>query len=79
MTNSIHQSHNVDGAFTPNDAETSNAARNPYFRGPVLLVDDVVDSRWTLTVCAWLLRSIGSGDVLPLALSLKDPGQDQEE
>ena len=26
------------------------------YDGPVLLVDDMVDSRWTLTVAAWLLR-----------------------
>ena len=38
--------------------------------GPVLLVDDMVDSRWTLTVAAWLLRSHGSGEVFPLALAL---------
>ncbi len=38
--------------------------------GPVLLVDDMVDSRWTLTVAAWLLRSKGSGEVWPLALAL---------
>ena len=37
---------------------------------PVLLVDDMVDSRWTLTVAAWLLRSHGSGEVFPLALAL---------
>jgi ATP-dependent DNA helicase RecQ len=30
----------------------------------------MVDSRWTLTVAAWLLRTHGSGPVLPLALAL---------
>jgi ATP-dependent DNA helicase RecQ len=35
----------------------------------VLLVDDVVDSGWTLTVLAALLRQAGSGPVLPLALA----------
>jgi ATP-dependent DNA helicase RecQ len=38
-------------------------------REPVLLVDDLVDSRWTLTVAAWLLRSHGSGEVWPFALA----------
>jgi ATP-dependent DNA helicase RecQ len=33
------------------------------------LVDDMVDSRWTLTVAAWLLRKNGSGDVWSMALS----------
>jgi ATP-dependent DNA helicase RecQ len=36
---------------------------------PVLLVDDTVDSRWTLTVCAALLREAGSGPVIPFALA----------
>ncbi|WP_413785785.1 RecQ family ATP-dependent DNA helicase [Intrasporangium zincisolvens] len=39
--------------------------------GPVLLVDDVADSRWTLTVCAGLLREAGAPGVLPLALALE--------
>jgi ATP-dependent DNA helicase RecQ len=38
--------------------------------GPVLLVDDIVDSGWTLTVAGWLLRTHGSGDVLPFALAV---------
>jgi ATP-dependent DNA helicase RecQ len=37
--------------------------------GPVLLVDDVRRSGWTLTVAAWLLRAReGVGDVLPLVV-----------
>ena len=38
--------------------------------GPVLLVDDIVDSRWTMTVAAYKLRSKGCGEVFPLALSV---------
>ena len=37
--------------------------------GPVLLVDDVADSRWTLTLAAVLLRLHGSGPVFPFALA----------
>jgi len=37
--------------------------------GPVLLVDDSVDSRWTMTVASMLLRSNGAGAVLPFALA----------
>jgi ATP-dependent DNA helicase RecQ len=37
--------------------------------GPVLLVDDMVDSRWTLTVAAYLLKEHGCGIVYPLALA----------
>ena len=36
---------------------------------PVLLVDDVIDTRWTSAVAARLLRRAGSGPVLPLALA----------
>jgi ATP-dependent DNA helicase RecQ len=36
---------------------------------PVLVVDDVVDSGWTLTVAALLLREHGSGPVYPFALA----------
>jgi ATP-dependent DNA helicase RecQ len=35
----------------------------------VLLLDDIVDSRWTFTVVAALLRQAGSGPVFPLALA----------
>ncbi|MEN3299134.1 DEAD/DEAH box helicase [Pseudonocardia sp.] len=37
--------------------------------GPVLLVDDVVDSGWTMTVAARALRKAGAPAVLPLALA----------
>jgi ATP-dependent DNA helicase RecQ len=37
--------------------------------GPVLLVDDVVDSGWTMTVAARLLRRAGASAVLPFALA----------
>jgi ATP-dependent DNA helicase RecQ len=66
MANSTQQARNVDGAISINGAVPT---------GPVLLVDDMVDSRWTLTVAAWLLRKHGSGEVWPLALS--QTGQDQ--
>ena len=61
MANSSQQARNLDGALTmPADALPD---------GPVLLVDDMVDSRWTVTIAAWLLRSNGSGEVWPLALA----------
>jgi ATP-dependent DNA helicase RecQ len=37
--------------------------------GPVLLVDDLVDSRWTMTVAGRALRRAGAGSVLPFALA----------
>lgn len=38
------------------------------FDGPVLLVDDTVRSRWTLTVASALLAEVGATSVLPLAI-----------
>ncbi|MFB9641211.1 RecQ family ATP-dependent DNA helicase [Agromyces lapidis] len=39
--------------------------------GPVLLVDDLADSRWTLTIAARELRLAGAAEVLPFALALR--------
>lgn len=39
--------------------------------GPVLVVDDLVDSRWTMTVAARTLRQAGATEVLPFALALR--------
>ena len=61
MANSTKQAQNIDGSLA------ITAAAIP--TGPVLLVDDMVDSRWTFTVAAWLLRDHGSGEVWPLALA----------
>jgi ATP-dependent DNA helicase RecQ len=48
--------------------------RDRWRAGPVLLVDDMVDSAWTLTVVAALLRQAGSGPVWPLALAATSAG-----
>jgi len=61
MANSTQQARNIDGSLALNG--------QPIPPGPVLLVDDMVDSCWTLTVSAWLLRKNGSGAVWPMALS----------
>ena len=63
--NRFHQCRNLDGVFAIDD---------PIPEGPVLLVDDVVDSGWTLTVIAALLRQAGSGPVRPLALTTSSLG-----
>jgi ATP-dependent DNA helicase RecQ len=67
MANSTQQARNIDGSLAING--------QPIPHGPVLLVDDMVDSRWTLTVSAWLLRKSGSGEIWPLALA--ETGHDQ--
>jgi ATP-dependent DNA helicase RecQ len=58
--NSFHQCQNLDGVFEVVDNIPAS---------PVLLVDDVVDSRWTVTVLAALLIQAGSGLVYPIALA----------
>jgi ATP-dependent DNA helicase RecQ len=45
---------------------TSRDETEPLPPGPVLLVDDVARTGWTLTVAAALLRDGGAGPVLPL-------------
>lgn len=66
MANSTQQARNVDGSLGFSGAAIPT--------GPVLLVDDMVDSRWTLTVAAWLLRSHGAGEVYPVALAQTGQG-----
>jgi ATP-dependent DNA helicase RecQ len=36
---------------------------------PGLLIDDIVDSRWTLTVAGYLLRTAGAGPLYPVVLA----------
>lgn len=36
---------------------------------PVLLIDDIIDSGWTLTIAGYLLRKAGSGIVYPFVLA----------
>jgi len=61
MTNSFHQSHNLDGAF--------GIQPDQVYGDSVFLLDDAVDSRWTFTVIAALLRKNGAGAVIPIALT----------
>ncbi|MCY4467880.1 MAG: RecQ family ATP-dependent DNA helicase [Thiotrichales bacterium] len=63
--NRFHQCRNLDGVFR---------IVGSIPEGPVLLVDDVVDSGWTLTVVAALMRQAGSGPVWPFALATANPG-----
>jgi ATP-dependent DNA helicase RecQ len=37
--------------------------------GPVLLVDDLVDTGWTMTMATQVLRSAGAPAVLPFAIA----------
>ncbi|MCX7817663.1 MAG: RecQ family ATP-dependent DNA helicase [Kiritimatiellae bacterium] len=68
MQNSAQQALNVCGVF---QVDTSAMRKEP-----VLLVDDVVDSRWTMTVAGVLLMGRGCPAVWPVALasSARDGG-----
>ncbi len=52
-----------------NNAWKSFEINNNVHMGNVLLVDDMVDSRWTFTVCGYKLRKKGAGLVYPFALA----------
>ncbi len=64
--NRYHQCLNLDGVFAIADGIPD---------GPVFLVDDMVDSIWTMTVVAALLRQAGSGPVWPVALASTSAGE----
>jgi ATP-dependent DNA helicase RecQ len=61
LENSQQQFRNVWGAL--------GVSGEPVSGDPVLLVDDLVDSRWTLTVAGAALRESGSGPVTPFVLA----------
>ena len=60
MQNSAQQARNVGGAFE---------VTGPIPDTPCLLIDDVWDSGWTMTVIAQLLQSHGSGPVYGAVLA----------
>jgi ATP-dependent DNA helicase RecQ len=60
MQNSYLQLQNIADAFHV----------SPHLpTGPVLLVDDIVDSGWSLTLVGWHLRECGVQQVYPFALA----------
>lgn len=67
MANSIKQARNIDGSL--------DVKNLPFNNGPVFLIDDTVDSKWTFTVASWILRNNGSGQVWPLALAITGQGE----
>ena len=68
MHNSYMQAKNLDGAF--------EVDKSAMLEGPVLLLDDMVDSRWTFTVAGAILRLAGCPAVMPMALALNSPRSD---
>lgn len=68
MQNSTHQCENALKSFSV--IENADIPKN------ILLVDDVVDSKWTLTVCGYKLMEAGCSKVVPFALA--DSSQKEE-
>lgn len=61
-----------------NDAHKCRNARNSFLLAQgakppqdILLVDDLVDSRWTMTACGFILTGAGAKNVYPFALASK--------
>ena len=67
--NMYQQVQNLEGTF--------RVDHNQVMHTPVLLVDDIVDSTWTMTVLGAKLRQAGSGPVFPFALA--DSSQDGDD
>lgn len=65
MENSAQQVRNMLEAFS---------VSRDILAAPVILVDDVIDSGWTMTIIAALLRLNGSGPVFPFALARATAG-----
>jgi len=68
MQNSSYQCENALNSF--DIIENIEIPKN------ILLVDDVVDSKWTLTVCGYKLMEAGCSKVVPFALA--DSSQKEE-
>jgi ATP-dependent DNA helicase RecQ len=66
MENSYHQAGNALSSFRVIPKEV--------IAEPVFLIDDMVDSTWSMTVCGVLLAEAGSGPVVPIALAETSKG-----
>ncbi len=69
MENSYHQAGNALSAF--------QAIPGAVIGEPVYLIDDMIDSGWSLTVCGVLLAEGGAGPVVPIALGETSKGAQQ--
>ena len=62
--NSAYRVAALSGSWSAPDPDLIRAAG-----GPVLLVDDMTDTGWTLTMAARVVRAAGATEVLPFALA----------
>jgi ATP-dependent DNA helicase RecQ len=68
MQNATHQLDNVWNAFEVEPEQMLD--------GVCLLVDDIVDSGWTLAALSMKLKKAGAKDVIPFALASARPRGD---
>jgi ATP-dependent DNA helicase RecQ len=66
FANSAHRVGNVWGAF---EVDASGLPSPDRLAGPVLVLDDLADTGWTMTVVAALLREADAGAVYPFVLA----------
>lgn len=62
MENSVYQCQNAWNSFSLRDDIDDVPTR-------IVLVDDIIDSKWTMTVCGYLLTTAGCEMVFPFALA----------
>jgi ATP-dependent DNA helicase RecQ len=67
-SNSAHRFRSVWGAYAL--APETEASLSDHRGKAILLVDDSLDTGWTMTVVARLLRQHGAGRVYPLVLAV---------
>ncbi|SEG05428.1 ATP-dependent DNA helicase RecQ [Actinacidiphila yanglinensis] len=67
-SNSAQRVRALHGAFEVSAPVSASLRANP---GPILLVDDLSDTGWTMAVAARLLRQAGATAVFPLVLAVQ--------
>ena len=60
LENSVYQCQNAFESFS---------VEGDFENHEILLIDDMVDSRWTLTVCGYMLKEKGARLVYPFAIA----------
>lgn len=67
--NSAYRVAALDGAWERPQWGVAEEGTGGHWQGPVLLIDDMADTGWTLTMAARLLRDAGAPGVLPFVFA----------
>lgn len=70
MNNSYYQCKNAINSFR---------CKEKNYSGNIILVDDMIDSKWTITVCGYYLMEAGFNSVFPYALADTSHRDDDDE